>query len=54
MNFLSNLVTTVAIALILAALMIAGLFIGKKMKDRKLAKEAAMEAEAALKTTEEK
>ena len=50
-NFISNFVTTLAIALVLAALMIAGLFIGKRMKDKKLAKQAE-EAQASGMTEE--
>lgn len=51
MAFLSNFITTLTIALVLTAIMIAGLFIGKRMKDKKLAKLAAMEEADA---TEEK
>ncbi len=50
-DFASTFITTLVIAICLAAIAIAGLFIGKGMKDRKNAKIAA--EEAAKNSTEE-
>lgn len=45
MAFLASLIKYVVIAVILAALAVAGVFTGKKLRDRKDAKDAALAEE---------